>query len=546
MYIRTTKNQRGQSYYHLVEAYRQDGKVKQRTLMSLGRVEDNRIEELATAISKHLETINIFNLSKEIDISDTYILGPLLVLERMLENLGIKAVLQNVLLQHKRLRFDFEKVVFTQLCSRFIKPVSKLALYDNWVSRMYPELIDHQVDLQHIYRSLNILADHKEEIEKFLYQWKKDLFTINVDVVLYDLTTLRFESTREDMGELRKFGYSKEMRTDCTQVVLGLLTDTEGIPLCFEVYPGNTFEGKTLQGIVEKMCGKFSIRRFIFIADRGLFSFDNLDHIRADGGEFIVGLKMGSMTKQRQKDFYDISKFNWINEELAFYEIDLNGDRCIITWSKSRSERDQKAREDILEKIRLKLAAEKKLAKKFITNRNYKKYLKTQGKDHCELNHGAIAEEAKKDGFFGIITNVASMKASDIVTHYKQLWKIEDAFGEIKGTLKTRPMFHWTDKRILGHLVLCFLSYLCEAHLTRALRKSYEPLDKKSIKNKIIKSRALTVVQAMDELNRVMAIPVKVRKQTIWVRTDIPPNAQNLMKAIGMRIPPKILQKTEM
>ena len=546
MYIRTTKNQQGNAYYHLVEAYREDGKVKQRTLMSLGKVEDNRIEELAAAISKHLETINIFNLSKEIDIADTYILGPLLVLEKMLENLGINTALQSVLLQHKRLLFDFEKIVFTQLCSRFIKPVSKLSLYDNWVSRMYPELVDHQVDLQHIYRSLDMLADHKEEIEKSLYQWKKDLFTINVDVVLYDLTTLRFLSTREDMGELRKFGYSKEMRTDCTQVVLGLLTDTDGIPLCFEVHPGNTFEGETLQDIVEKMRGKFSIRRFIFIADRGLFSFENLDHIRADGGEFIVGLKMGSMTKQRQEDYYGLSKFTWINEELAFYETVLNEDRCIITWSKSRHERDVKAREDILEKIRLKLAAGKKLAKKFITNRNYKKYLKTQGKDHCELNHVAIAEEAKKDGFFGIITNVASMTASDIVTQYKQLWKIEDAFGEIKGTLKTRPMFHWTDKRIIGHLVLCFLAYLCEAHLTKSLRKSHKQLDKKSITKNIIKSRELTVVQAMDELNRVMAIPVKVRKQTLWVRTDIPPNAQNLMKAIGMRIPPKILQKTEM
>ena len=138
------------------------------------------------------------------------------------------------------------------------------------------------------------------------------------------------------------------------------------------------------------------------------------------------------------------------------------------------------------------------------------------------------------------------MKASEIVTHYKQLWKIEDAFGEIKGTLKTRPMFHWNDNRILGHLVLCFLAYLCEAHLTKALRENNEFVEKKSIKNKIIRPRELTVVQAMDELNRVMAIPVKVRKQPIWVRTDVPPNAQNLMKAIGMRIPPKILQKTEM
>ena len=546
MYIKITKNQRGYAYYHLVEAYREDGKVKQRTLMSLGRVEENKLEQLYEAISKHLETVNILNLSKEIDISDTYILGPLLVLERMVEAMGIKAALQNVLSQHKKLQFDFEKVVFTQLCSRFIKPVSKLSLYDNWVGRMYPEMIDHQVDLQHIYRSLDILADHKEEIEKFIYQWKKDLFTINVDVVLYDLTTLRFESTREDLGELRRFGYSKEMRTDCTQVVLGLLTDTDGIPLCFEIHPGNTFEGKTLQGIVEKMRGKFLIRRFIFIADRGLFSFENLDHIRADKGEFIVGLKMGSMSKLRQEDYFDLSKFKWINENLAFYETTLNDDRCIITWSKSRSDRDRKAREDILEKITLKLAEEKKLTKKFITNRSYKKYLRIEGKDHCELNHKAIVEEAKKDGFFGIITNVGSMEASEIVTHYKKLWKIEDAFGEIKGTLKTRPMFHWTDKRIIGHLMLCFLTYLCEAQLTKLLRESAGNLEKKSIENKIIRTRELTVVQAMDELNRVMAIPVKVRKQTIWVRTDIPSNAQNLIKTIGMRIPPKILRKTEM
>jgi len=545
MYIKVTKNQRGRAYYHLVEAYRQDGKVKQRTLMSLGRVEDNKLEELAAVISKHLESVNIFNLSKEIDITDTYILGPLLILERMLDNLGIRAVLQQVIKQHKRLQFDFEKVIFTQLCSRFIKPVSKLSLYDNWIEKMYPEMVDHQVELQHIYRSLDILANHKEEIEKFLYQWEKDLFSINVDVVLYDLTTLRFESTREDMGELRKFGYSKEMRTDCTQVVLGLLTDTDGTPLCFEVHPGNTFEGKTLQGIVDKIRGKFSIRRFIFVADRGLFSFKNLDYIRADDGEFIVGLKMGSMNKQRQEGFYDLSKFTWINEKLAFYETTLNGDRCIITWSAARADRDRKAREDILEKIRKKLAADKKLTKKFITNRNYKKYLKIQGKNHCELNHKAIAEEALKDGFFGIITNVLSMTASDIVTHYKQLWKIEDAFGEIKGMLKTRPIFHWTDDRIIGHLVLCFLAYLCEAHLTKSLRESHNQLVKKSIVKKTISSRDLTVFQAMDELNRVMVIPVKVRKEIIWVRTDIPPNAQNLMKSIGMRIPPKIMLKSE-
>ncbi|MBA7530544.1 IS1634 family transposase ISCsa8 [subsurface metagenome] len=543
MYIRITKNQRGQAYYHLVESYRQDGKVKQRVLLSLGRVEENKLEELAEAINKHLETANIFNLAKEIDIASTYILGPLLVIERMTDELGVTEILKKITRDHERLQFDFQKVIFTQLCSRFIKPVSKLALYDNWIERLYPGMIDHDIELQHIYRSLDLLAQHKSEIEKFLYQWEKDLFTINVDVVLYDLTTLRFESTREDMDDLRRFGYSKEMRTDCTQVVLGLLTDTNGIPLCFEVHPGNTFEGNTLSSIVEKMQKKFAIRRFIFIADRGLFSFDNLEHIRNSQGEFIVGLKMGSMEKEMQEDFYQIKHFTWINEELAVYETKLREDRCIITWSKSRADRDRKTREDVIEKIKKKIAADKKKAKKLITNRNYKKYVKIEGKDQCELNHKAIAEEATKDGFFGVITNVTTMSPGEIVMNYKQLWKVEDAFGEIKGTLKTRPMFHWTDDRIIGHLVLCFLAYLCEAHLTKALRDSNELLEKKSITNKTIKSRQLTVVQAMDELAQVMAIPVKVRKETIWVRTDIPTNAANLMKAIGMKIPPKIIAK---
>ena len=547
MYIRVTKNQRGQAYYHLVESYRQDGKVKQRVLLSLGRVEENKLEELTEAINKHLETANIFNLAKEIDIASTYILGPLLVLEQMTDQLGVTDILKKITQDHERLQFNFQKVVFTQLCSRFIKPVSKLALYDNWIERLYPGMIDHDIELQHLYRSLDLLAQHKSEIEKFLYQWEKDLFTINVDVVLYDLTTLRFESTREDLDELRRFGYSKEMRTDCTQVVLGLLTDTNGIPLCFEVHPGNTFEGNTLSDIVEKMEKKFAIRRFIFIADRGLFSFDNLNHIRNNQGEFIVGLKMGSMEKEVQEDFYQIENFTWINEELAVYETKIREDRCIITWSRSRAERDKKTRDDVIEKIKKKIAADKKKAKKLITNRNYKKYVKIEGKDQCELNHKAIAEEAAKDGFFGVITNVTSMSPTEIVTNYKQLWKVEDAFGEIKGALKTRPMFHWTDERIIGHLVLCFLAYLCEAHLTKALRDSYELLEKKSITNKTIKSRQLTVVQAMDELTQVMAIPVKVRKETIWVRTDIPTNAANLMKSIGMRIPPKIIaQKPKM
>jgi transposase len=133
------------------------------------------------------------------------------------------------------------------------------------------------------------------------------------------------------------------------------------------------------------------------------------------------------------------------------------------------------------------------------------------------------------------------MPAKEIVFNYKQLWKIEDSFGELKGNLRSRPVFHWTDDRIIGYLMVCFLAYLCEAHMTKTLREQNDILQSKTITEKIIKARPLTVTMAMEELNNVFAIPVKIKSQTIWVRTDIPQNAQNLLKAMKMRIPPKIL-----
>lgn len=540
MYIRKTKNPKGQSYYHLVESYRANGKVKQRILMSLGKIEDNRISEVSEAIKKFTDQVYAIDLAKEMDVQQTYILGPLLILESVMERWGMNKIIDKIASAHSKLSYDFRKTIFTLILSRFIQPVSKLSLYDNWLKKFYPEKIDPEVALHQIYRSLDLLGAEKESIEKFLYQYQKDLFNLSVDVVLYDLTTLRFESTRIDLDTLRRFGYSKEKRSDCTQIVLGLLTDAEGIPLCFEAHPGNTFEGHTLEGIVSKMRQKFQVRRFIFVADRGLFSEDNLNHLRKEKGEFIVGLRLGK--KEKKIDgLYDIKRYQWLSENLAVYETTLEGDRVILTWSAARAERDRKTREDILGKIRKKLSSKKSKVKSFVTNENYKKYIVIEGKLPV-LNEKAIQEESRKDGFFAVITNVADMIATDIVLQYKQLWRIEDAFGEIKGTFKTRPVFHWTNNRIIGHLVICFLCYFCQSLLTRELRKREEKLKSKAIEKKLIKSRPLTVPMAFSELSSVLAIPVNVGTKRIWVRTDIGENAQKLFKALNIKIPPKIIK----
>jgi transposase len=547
MFIKTTINSVGQTYYHLVESYRLNGKVKHRTLLSLGKAGEDRMDELIAALSKHKEIFTVLELAKSVEVKDTYILGPLLVLERLFEKSGINDILETIVSKHPKLEFDLRGLVFTLAASRFVRPGSKLKVFEYWQKRFYPEMVTQDIGLHQLYRTLDLLASHKDEIEKELFWRDRDLLNRQVDVILYDLTTLRFESTRTDLGELRQFGYSKERRSDCTQVVLGLLVTPEGIPIGFEVYPGNTFEGKTIKNIVAKLREKFSIRRFIFVGDRGLFSKKNLQELRGENkaGEFIVGMKL-AVFKKRHDEFYDIQRYQWLNADLAVYETKHEDDRCIITWSRSRAERDRKAREDVLDKIRKKLSKKKITAKEFITNTTYQRYVVgLNDNKEFTLNEKAIAQDAMRDGYFGVVTNVMDMDAKEIVENYKTLWIVEDAFGEVKGTLRARPIFHWTDPRIVGHLTLCFIAYYCESLMTKALREKKLMLESSTIDEGIIKPRPLTVVEAMRELQEVRAIPVKVRSTTMWVRTDINGNAHKLFSAISLKPPPKVLRLTK-
>ena len=550
MYIKITKNQAGQAYYHLVESYRDGGKVRQRTLLSLGKVGEDRLDELIAAIARHRDVASWVEMAKRISVEDTTILGPLLAIRQMFARFGIDEVLSSLCRAHPKLEFDLARIVFTLVVIRFIRPGSKLKVFEYWQEKLCPLYLSGKDELHQLYRALDVLALHKEEIEQRLFQRGRDLLSSAVDVVLYDLTTLRFESTREDLGELRRFGYSKEMRSDCTQVVLGLLVDTAGIPLGFEVYPGNTVEGDTLRDIVERMREKFQVRRFIFVADRGLFSAANLETIRqecgagkssgTEGGEFIVGMKLG-VFKQRHEEFYDRSRFTRLSDDLSVYETRHGEDRCLITWSAKRAERDRLARAEVLRKIEKKLAT-RATTKRFVTNSTYRQFLSGLESGQATLNVAAIEAAARKDGFFGIVTNVQTMTPPEIVTAYKNLWVVEDAFGEIKGNLRARPIFHWSDERIVGHLTLCFLAYFCEAQMTRLLRQKAVELDSLAIDQDIISPRPLTVVEAMRELAEVRAVPVRMKGQTVWLRTDIKGNAARLLKAIGAPIPPKILK----
>lgn len=538
------RNAAGQSYYYLVEAFRKGGKPRQRTLASLGRVEDGKLEQLAQAVAKHTNLLTAMDIAKSVSVKQTYVLGPLLILQCLFERLGINQALERIQGKHEQLEISLRDVVFSIVAARFVRPSSKLAIYEELIDQLYPDMIRQDLALHPLYRAMDLLCAHKDDLEQTLYRHGRDLFSINVDVVLYDLTTLRFESTREDLGDLRRFGYSKEMRSDCTQVVLGLLVDPSGIPLGFEVYPGNTFEGTTLKDIVQKMRTKFRVRRFIFVADRGLFSKGNLDELKSGNAEFLVGMRLGQVGKRRP-ELYDRSHFTQVSEDIFVFETTHQEDRCIVTWSRERAERDRKVRADILDKIRKKLSGKTVSAKTFVSNTNYRIFLKGLAEgQRPALDEKKIEEAAQKDGFFAIVTNVKDKTAAELYGQYRQLWHIEDSFGELKGTLKARPIFHWKDHRIVGHLTMCFLALLCEAHLTRLLRDIQEPRKSRAVRDQVIAPRQLSAATVMKELCEVRAVPVTIGNHRIWVRTDIQGHAAKVFQRLRLRIPPRLL-KTE-
>lgn len=535
MFLRKVVNAKGVAYLQIAESYREEGKNRQRVLFSMGRLDvlqaTGQLDRITAALSRFCQKIKLVDLSKEVSVQETFVFGSIYLLKKLFERTPLLGIVEEMAEGHSQLEIPLVEVVFALLVSRFVSPCSKLSLKENWLERFYPELVCQGMALHHIYRTLDLLFLHKEEIQKkLLYPTSQiSLFEApKVELVFYDTTTLRFESVREDIGDLRRFGYSKEKRNDCTQVILGLMLDREGLPVGYKLFPGNTYEGKTLLIVLKQLKEEYHISRLIFVADRGMINGGNLEAIRAAGFEFIIGMKLWTMKEAEQKQITEIKQWDYETAEYKVKELLHEEGRLIVTWSLDRAKRDQQVRSDLLEKLEAKLKKEDDPAS-LISHKGFKRYLKTTQKGKVAINQKAIDEETKRDGLFGILTNTAkeALLAQDIMVRYKELWKIEDAFGEIKGTLEARPMFHWTDKRIEGHMMICFLAYYLEATITQKLKKE---------------NAGFTVPKAFDVLNQVRAIPVKIRNQTVWVRTKMDEISAKTFKVLKIQIPGEVLK----
>lgn len=540
VYLRLNRNAQGVAYLQIARSYREAGKVKREILFSLGRLDvlqaTGQIDTLVKSLSRFATRQQLIDLSKDVSVSQVYHLGAAHVVSRMMERLGLKRMLERLAAEHPRMKLPWVAIVTGMIVSRFIKPCSKRRLNLEQWDRIYPGILETDAPpLKSFYRAMDVLWEHRDDVEATLFDrgGQRDLFNQELDVVFYDLTTLHFESTNADPadGELRRFGYSKNHRKDLAQVILGLLVDREGVPVGYQLFPGNTYEPHSLPAILEKLKTKYHITRIVLVADRGIITKDNLGELRKAQMDFILGMKLWSMTAAWQAEVMDKNKYRALSKDgsLLMREMEYQGSRLIVTWSQERAERDAFIREEIVKRIREQLAKKNPEPKQFVTHKGYRQFLQGLNEGTPVVDEQAIAAARKRDGFFGVLTNVAAttLRDEEVYDRYRDLWRVEDAFGEIKGPIQTRPMFHWVDPRIQSHVLLCLLAYYVEAVLIRDFRKA---------------KASFTVGQWFRALNEVYAIPVDVRGTRAWVRNEIKGIAAEGYEHMRLKLPDRMLK----
>lgn len=344
--------------------------------------------------------------------------------------------------------------------TRLANPASKYRSH-----RILSKQFGKEHDLDAMYRIMDKLYDRIAYVKQCTFEHMRNLFPNKVDLVLFDVTTLYFESTEVD--DLRSFGYSKDCRFNTTQVVLALATNEDGLPVGYELFEGNKAEVKTLAASIEHWKTIFNIGEVCFVGDRAMFTRDNLSILEAHGYNYIVAAKLRSLSEETQSKILDENNYKPIvlkNEFAWINELEHEGRRLIVTYKAKRAIKDSKEREQVLNKIK-KLIGVKGSTRKLISNQGVKKFTVTDESSKTVLDEERIAKDALWDGLHGVITNLKHDEAGSIIARYARLWVIEESFRTKKHLLKIRPIFHWKPSRIHAHIAICYMAFALLRHL---------------------------------------------------------------------------------
>jgi len=530
MFIRVkTSNKGATKYVQIVQSIRKGERVTQKIVRHMGVAYDEdelaQLKLLAESIKIKLEAggqqflfkpEEIVNLkrSKEKYSDSDYQVNLKNLLEeqrlisgiheaygRLFDDLGYRNVILNPARHQMAVRI-FSDIVL----ARVANPVSKRASVE-----MLEEDFGVTLDLDKVYRMMDRLDDKTiDRLKKITYQNTLNLFGGKIEVIFYDATTIYFESFTSD--ELKKCGYSKDNKFNQPQVLLALMLTKEGLPIDYQVFAGDTYEGHTLIPALTEIRKKYDIGRIVFVADSGMLSTDNiseLESLEKYQFEYIVGARLKNVDSQLKEEILDHYNYQEITPGYKIAHFTYKGKKLVVSYSAKRALKDADDRRKALEKLKKKLKKSSS-PKEYLFNSGYRKYLKVEGKSNLYLNEEKIAASSKWDGLRGVITN-ANLSGEEILARYNDLWTVEDAFRVTKHDLAVRPVFHWKPRRIKAHMAICFAAYSLVKHMQHRVRLQYKNLSTEKIRQTLIRVQTSIL---FDKQKRIRyGLPSKMSKE---------------------------------
>jgi Transposase DDE domain len=336
--------------------------------------------------------------------------------------------------------------------------------------------------LDSLYRLMDSLHERLDVLKQIVLEATSSLVGGSVQMMLFDVTTLYFESVHAD--ELRAFGYSKDQKYHCTQVVLALATDSDGLPIGYELFAGNTAEVGTLLACMQRWQRSLNIDKVSFVADRALCSRANLAALEAAPWPYVVAMPLRRSLKAAQQALVlgtALAAPMEIEGELVWTrEFDWEGRRLVVSYSSKRAHKDRADRQALVQRLQAKLGKSnpprvdkrtgeikppKANAAKLISNSGYLRYVEQADAGGVfVLDEDKIESDAAWDGLHAIVTNDRQASAAELLARYRRLWVIEESFRTLKHSLAVRPIYHFKPERIAAHIGLCYLAFALTRH----------------------------------------------------------------------------------
>jgi transposase len=541
MFARVKKS--GQyEYLQIVQNRREGAKTIQRVVATIGRMDQiqqkGEIENLVRSLSRFSEKVLLILSGKSDVRADAKKIGPALICERLWKELEIGKIIRRLLAERK-FGFDVERAIFLTVLHRLFVSGSDRSC-DRWHRDYVIDGVD-ALSLHHLYRAMAFLGEELEDqkdctpfaprctkdvIEEDLFMARRDLFS-GLDCVFFDTTSIYFEG--EGGATIGELGHSKDHRPDLHQMVVGVILDDHGQPVCCEMWPGNTTDVMTLVPVIKRLQTRFAIGRICVVSDRGMISAETMAYLEAEKIPYILGARMRRSKEVKEEVLSRAGRYREVQPEgssakdpspLKVKEVMVDGRRYIVCLNEKQARKDAADRQAIIDSLQEKL---KTNPKSLVGNKGYRKYLNME-KDTVSVNQAKIEEEARYDGKWVLKTNTM-LTAEKVAIKYKELWQVEQVFRDMKSVLDTRPIFHQRDETIRGHVFCSFLALVLRKELDRRLEKAGHCFEWADIKQ---------------DLKALQEITIEDRGKTLAIRSECLGTCGKVFQAIGVAIPSTI------